>query len=157
MGLLKENSLKFLILAHQTAVRIGVPNKANIIAVFENLDVRKYYDDIDGVIYPRDNVDLDYGLNDYVDQYRDPKLLYKEYVGEEVLKTFRSYTDLKNKYLFQVIDLRFQFDHIIPRKIQLHQEYRGATNNASLFMILIRHRENKLKSGGKRITEVTGI
>ena len=35
------NSPKYLIVVHQTAARMGVPNKAKNIAVFDNLDVRK--------------------------------------------------------------------------------------------------------------------
>ena len=67
-----------LIAVHQTAARISVPNKVNNIAFFDHLDVRKYHVDIDGVRYPRDDVNVDYGLNDYVDQYRDLKTFYKE-------------------------------------------------------------------------------
>ena len=52
----------------------------------------------------------------------------------------------KLKYPLQVIDLRFQVDHINPKKIHLFEEYRGATNNASLFKNLIRHREIKMIS-----------
>ena len=78
---------------------------------------------------------------------------YKENVGKELLDPFISYTDMKNKYLFQVVDLRFPVDHIIPKKIQLLEEYRGVTNDARLFMILIRHREIKMISDGKKITE----
>ena len=43
------SSPKYLILAHQTAVRIGTPKKANNDAVPNNLNVRKYHVDIDGV------------------------------------------------------------------------------------------------------------
>ena len=64
---------------------------------------------------------------------------------------------MKTKYPFQSIDLRFQVDHINPNKIQLFEENRGATNNARLFMILLRHREIKMISDGKKITEVTVI
>ena len=35
------NSLKYLIVAHQTAARIGVPNRTKNIAIFNNLDVKK--------------------------------------------------------------------------------------------------------------------
>ena len=58
------NSPKYLIVAHQIAARIGAPNKAENIAVFDNLNVRKYHVDIDGVRYPRDDVSLDYASND---------------------------------------------------------------------------------------------
>ena len=66
-----RNSLRFFIVAHQTAVRKGVPNKANKVAVFDNLIVQKNHVDIHGFHYPRDGVSFDYGLNDYVKQYRD--------------------------------------------------------------------------------------
>ena len=64
---------------------------------------------------------------------------------------------MKNNYAIQVIDLRIQVDHINPKKIQLHQEYRGATANARLFIILIRYRETKMISNGNKITEVIVI
>ena len=84
------NSPKYLIVAHQTAVRIGTPTKANNVAVFDNLNVRKHHVDIDGVRYPRDGVSIDYASDDHVDQYRDLKLFYEEYVGEELLNPFIS-------------------------------------------------------------------
>ena len=78
--------------------------------------MRKYHDYIDGVCYTRDGVNVDYGLNEYVDQYRDLKLIYREYVGEDLLTPIISYPDIKNKYRFQLIDLRFQVDHNNPKK-----------------------------------------
>ena len=121
---------KYLIAVHQTAARMRVPNKANSVAIFDHLVVRKNHVDIDGVRYPRDGVNVYYGLNYYVDQYRDLNLVYKEYVGEEILHFFISYPDMKKKHLFQLIDIRFQVDHFNPKKKGLFEEYRGATNNA---------------------------
>ena len=107
-------------MAHQTADRIGTSNKANIIAIFENLNVRKFHVDIDGLRYPRDGVSIDFVSNDYHYQLGDLKLIHKKYVGEELLNPFISYTVMKNKNPIQVIDLRFQVDHINPKKnIQL--------------------------------------
>ena len=152
------NSPKYLLAVHQTAVRIGVPNKANNVAVFDDLDVKRYQVDNDGVRYPRKSVNVDYGLNDYVDQNRALKLFYKDYVGEEdLLNPFINYTEMKNKYRIQLIDLRFQVDHINPKKIGLFEEYTVATNNARLFILSVRHREIKMISDGKKITEVIVI
>ena len=148
------NGPKYLSVTHQTAARIRVPNKANDVAVFDILDVAIYHIDNDGIRYPRDGVSIDYGLKDYVDRYRDRNLFYKEYVGEELLNSSISYTDVKTEDPIQVTDLRFQVDHINPEKIQLFEEHRGATNIARLFMILIRHRENRMIAEGDNITEV---
>ena len=63
-----SNSPNDLITVHQAAGRVGVPNTANNIAIFDHLDVRKYRVDIDGVRYPGDGFNVDYGSNDYVDQ-----------------------------------------------------------------------------------------
>ena len=57
-------SPKFLIAAHQTVARIGVPNKANNVAVFDILNVRKYHVHMDGVRCPPDGVSFDYASND---------------------------------------------------------------------------------------------
>ena len=56
----KFNNPKYLLLAHQTAARTAVPNKANKIAVFDNLNDRKRHVDIDNVRYPTDGYSIDY-------------------------------------------------------------------------------------------------
>ena len=151
------NSPKYVICAHQTETRSSLPNKRNNISIFDNIHVRKYFIEIDGLRYPRDSVLTNYGENEYIDQYRDLKLFYKEYIGEELLTTFVSYTDMKNKYPIQIIDLSFQADHITPKKIQLFEEYRADPNNARLYVILIRRRELELISDGNKLIEVKVI
>ena len=81
-------------------------------------------------------------------------MFYKEYVGEELLNPFISYPDMKDKYPIQVIDLRFQADHITPKKIQLFVEYRADPANARLYVILIRRREIDFISDGNKLIEV---
>ena len=110
------NSPKHVKVAHQTAARLGDTDKANNVAIFDNLNVTNYHFDIDAVRYPRDGVSIGYGINVYVDQYCDLKLLYKEYVAKELPNPFVRYTDIKNKNPTQVIDLKFQVDHIFPKK-----------------------------------------
>ena len=44
------------------------------IAIFGNLDLRKYFVDIDGQIYPRDSVLINYEENDYIQECKDLKL-----------------------------------------------------------------------------------
>ena len=148
------NSPKYLICAHQIEVRSGLPNKRSNISIFDNINVRNNFIEIDGQRYPRDSILTNYGENDYIDQNRDLKLSYKEYVGEELLSPFVYYTDMKNKYPIQVIDLRYQADHISPKKIQLLEEYRVAPANARLFIILTRLREKEFISDGKKLIEV---
>ena len=111
-------SPKYLKVPHQTRARIGVPNKANNIAVFGNLNVRKYHSDNDGSRYPRDGVSIDYAAIGYIGQYRYPKLFHKEHVGEELLKPFISYADQRTKHPIQVSDLRFEVDHNNAKKFQ---------------------------------------
>ena len=155
------NSPKYLIACHQTAARLNAPDKGINISRFDNLNVRKFFVEIDSVRYPRDGVLINYNENDYIDQYKDLKLLYKEYVGEELLNPFVSYPDMKTKYPIQVIDLRFQPDHITPKKIQLFEEFRAEPannpNGARLYVILIRRREVELISDGNKLIEVKVI
>ena len=42
------SSPKYMICAHQTRDRIDAPNKSNIIAKFDNVDLRKYFVEKDG-------------------------------------------------------------------------------------------------------------
>ena len=151
------NSPKYLITAHQTAARLNAPNKGLKISIFDNLNVRKYFVEIDSIRHLRDVVLINYPENDYIDQYKDLKIFFEEYVEEELLNPFSSYINMKDKYPIQVIDLRFQADHITPKKIQLFEEYREEPNNARLYVILIRRREIELISDGNKLIEVKVI
>ena len=64
---------------------------------------------------------------------------------------------MKNFYPIQVTDLRFQVDHITPKKVQLFEEFSEDPNNERLFVILIRHRQSEMISDGNKIIEVKVI
>ena len=152
-GAQQVKSPKYLIASHQTAARLNAPDKGINVSRFDNLNVRKYFIELDSVRYPRDGVLTNYNENDYIHQYKNLKLFHKEYVGEELFSPFVSYTDMKNKYPIQVIDLRYQADHITAKKIQLFQEYRADPVDARLYVILIRRREIELISDGNKLIE----
>ena len=42
--------------------------------MFDNLDQRKYYFEIDGQRYPRESILKNYGESDYFEQYKDLKM-----------------------------------------------------------------------------------
>ena len=50
------------------------------------------------------------------------------------MNPFIKYVDVKNIYPIQVIDLRFQVDHINPKKIQLFEEYRADPSKCSFIL-----------------------
>ena len=60
---------------------------------------------------------MNYTENDYIDQYGDSKLVFREYIGETILNPFISHPDMRTKYSIGVKVLRHQFDHITPKKI----------------------------------------
>ena len=148
------NSPKFLYGAHQTPIRADTASKNNIIAVFDNLDLRKYFAEINGQRYPTDSSLMNYEENDYIEQNRDLKSFFKEYIGEPILGPFVSYPDMKTKYSIEVIDLRHQLDHITPKKIRLFHEFGADPENARFFMILIRRSEIELISHGNKLIGV---
>ena len=79
------NSSKYLIVFRQTAARVGVPNEKFIFAIFDNLNVRHYHIDINGVRYLRDGVNIDYTSDDYLDRYRDLKKIAEMKLGKNYL------------------------------------------------------------------------
>ena len=91
------NSPKYMISARQTKNRVLTPNKNNNIAILDNLDLHKFYVEIDGQRYPRDGLSINYTENGFIDQYRDLKLFFKEYIGEPILNPPISYPDMKTK------------------------------------------------------------
>ena len=121
------------------------------------MDLRKYYVEIDGQRYPRDIVLINYEENDYIQQYKDLNLFWKEYIGEPIFNPNISNLDMKTKYPFEIIDLRYQSDHITPKTIQIFHEYGTDPDKARLFLILIRRREIELISDGYKLIEVKVI
>ena len=95
------NSTKYLIAAFQTNARIGTPKKANNPAVSDTNHVTKYFVEIDGAGDPRDAVLTNFEENSYLDQYRDLKLFYREYVVEQLLDPYISHTDMRSFYPIQ--------------------------------------------------------
>ena len=158
------NSPLYLIAAHQKTQRpdptdatINLSNNRFNNTIFDNVKVRKYYVEIDGVRYPKNPIMIDYDKNNYLDQYRDLKLFYKEYVGEPILSPIITYDKMKKYYPFQKIDLRFQVDHISPKKIRFFEEYDDNPTNTYLYIILIKDREIKMISDGNKIIGVEDI
>ena len=155
------NSPLYLIAAHQKtqspdpadATRVLPDNRFNN-AVFDDVKVRKHYSEIDGVRYPKNPIMSNFDENNYLDQYRDLKLFCKEYVGDQLLSPIISYDKMKKYYPIQIIDLRFQVDHISPKKVRLFEEYDDNPTNTNLYVILIKHREIKMISDGNKIIRV---
>ena len=90
-------SPKYMICAHQTNLRTTIPDKKINIAIFDNLDLRKYFVEIDGQRYPRDTVLINYEENDYIQKKKDLKMFFHEYIGEPLLQPLISYSDMKTK------------------------------------------------------------
>ena len=88
---------KYLICSHETKDRTNAPDKKNNIAIFDNLDLRKYHVEMDSLRYPRDGLYINYEQNDYIEQYKSLKLFFKDYTGEAILNPFISYPDKENK------------------------------------------------------------
>ena len=59
---------------------------------------------------------MNYEQNEYIEQYKDIKLFFKEYIGEQLMSPFISYPDMKTKYPIEKIDLGHQSDHVTPKK-----------------------------------------
>ena len=151
----------YLIAAHQKTQRPDPANPANKLsnkrfnnAIFDHVEVRKFYSEIDGIRYPKNPVMVNFGENNYLQQYKDLKLFYKEYIGDQLLSPTITYDKLKTYYPIQIIDLSFQVDHISPKNIRLFEGYDNNPVNTVLYIILIKHREIKMISDGNKIISV---
>ena len=113
------NSPLYLRATHQKTQRLDaagnvLPNRRFNNAIFDHVEVRKNYSEIDGVPYPKNPIMVKFGENNYLEQYRYLKLFYEEYVGDQLLSPIITYDKMKDYYPTQIIDLRFQVDHIAP-------------------------------------------
>ena len=84
------NAPLYLIAAHRKTERIDTVNPArNLsnnrfnIGSFEEVTVEKSFAEIDGIRYPTDPINNYYTEKIYTSQYRDLKLFYSFYVGQQ--------------------------------------------------------------------------
>ena len=68
------NSPECLLGAFQKAVTIATPNKGCNIAIFDNVNVKKYVCEVDNCRYPKTAVLTNFLENDSLDLYRELKL-----------------------------------------------------------------------------------
>ena len=52
--------------------------KNNNIAIFDILDLRKSFVEIDGQRYPRDSLTMNYEENDFIEHYKGLNVFFKE-------------------------------------------------------------------------------
>ena len=91
------NSPKYLISAHQMRNTIKALQKNKNNAKVDHLNLKKYYVEIDSQRYQRDSVLINYVENDYIEEYKNLKLFFKEYIGEPILSPFLFYPNMETK------------------------------------------------------------
>ena len=65
----KIHSPNKLISAHQTSVRSADPNKKNKTAIFDKLNIKMYFVEMDGIRYLRDSVNVVFNTKLFLDRY----------------------------------------------------------------------------------------
>ena len=112
------NSPLYSIAAHQMSQRpnptnpaINLPNNRFKNAISDHFEVRKDFLEIDRLRYPKNPI-----MINYLDKYRGLKLFFREYFGEPMLTPIITYDKMKDFFPFQINGLRFQVDHISPKK-----------------------------------------
>ena len=84
-------------------------------------------------------------------------MIYREYVGQTKWNPIITYDKMKKWYPIEIIDLRFQVDHISPKKIRFFEEYYDNPLNTVIYNILIKHTEIKMISAGSKIVSVETV
>ena len=153
----KIKSPLYLKAAHQKTERIDAADPARNLsknrlsnAIFDIVTVINYFAEIDGIRCPKYPFKNNYTENNHLNQFRDPKVFYKVYVGEPLLSPTKSYDNLKKNYPIKVTDLRFQVDYVPPEKIGLFEESNEKPTNTNLYVILIKHGESRLVFDGNK-------
>ena len=102
----------------------------------------------------KDPIKINYIEYIFFNQYRDLKFFYKECAGEQLLSPILTYDKMKTHYPTQIIDLRFKVDYIIPKKIKFFENFDENPNITTLYVILVKHKENEKISDGNKVSGV---
>ena len=118
------------------------------------MGVKKYFDEIDRIRYPKNRILKSYTENIHLSQHRDLKIFYKEYIGEQILSPIITYDKKQIYYPTQLFDLLFQLNYVTRKKIRLFGEYEIDPTHTYLFDLSVKHREIEKVTDGKEISGV---
>ena len=114
-------------------------------ATFDNVTVKKYFEETDGIRYPEGPIINIYTEKMYPIHYGDLKSLYKVKVGEQTLSPNIKYDKRTTYYPTQLIDFGIQLDYVPPEKKRLFEEYDEDSTHSHLYCMLYLKKQRALK------------
>ena len=96
-------------------------------STFDIMNVTESYCKIGSELYPEDRMNINYGTNDYNEDFKEIVSFKKDFNGlPHNIKPYLNHRTFKKSYRIYVFATRYQSDHIGPQPIQLNIKFSAA-------------------------------
>ena len=124
-------------------------------STFHIMNVNEGYCKIGSEFYPEDRMNINYGTNNYNEDFKEIVSFNKDYNGlPHNIKPYINHRTFKSSYRINVFDTRYQSDHIDPQPIQLNSKFSAAVKDVKRHALVLTRKVIKVNSDGNKMVDI---
>ena len=124
-------------------------------STFDVMNVTECYGKIDNEFYPEDRMNINYGTNNYNEDFKEIVSFNKDYNGlPHNIKPYINHRTFKNNYRIYVFDTRYQRDHIGPQPKQLNFQFSAAVADVICHALVLTRKVISVSSDGNKMVDI---
>ena len=122
---------------------------------FHIMNVTERYCKIGSEFYPEDRMNINYGVKNYNEVFKEIVSFNKDYNGlPRNIKPCINHRTFKSNYRIYVFDTRYQSDHIGPKTIQLNFKFSTAVADIICHALVLTRKVISVNSDGNKMVDI---
>ena len=122
---------------------------------FHIMNFTECYCKIGSEFYPEDRMNINYGNNNYNEDFKEIVSFNKDYNGLPYnIKPYINHRTFKSSYRIYVFDTRYQRDHIGPQPIQLNFKFSAAVADVICHALVLTTKVISVNSDGNKMVDI---
>ena len=124
-------------------------------STFRTMNVTECYCKIGSEFYPEDGMNVNYGTNNYNEDFKEIVSFNKDYNGlAHNIKPYINHRTFKSSYRIHVFDTRYQSDHIGPQPMQLNFKLIAAVTDVICHVLVLNRKVISVNSDGNKTVDI---
>ena len=124
-------------------------------STFDVLNFIECYCKIGSEFYPEDRMNINYGTNNYNEDFKEIVSFNKDYNGlPHNIKPYINHRTFKSNYRIYVFDTRYQRDHVGPQPIQLNFKFSAAVADVICHALVLTRKVISVNSDGNKMVDI---
>ena len=124
-------------------------------STFDVMNVTECYCKIGSEFYPEDKMNINYGINNYNEAFKEIVSFNNDYNGlPHNVKPYLNHRTFKIHYRIYVFDTRYQRDHIGPQPIQFNFKFSAAVADVICHALVLARKVISVNSDGNKMVDI---